>query len=128
LCAGSSWSRRQVLVVGDQPAVRSNTLPNCGCIFGIVQAGEPWLPTMSSTTSASLRLHGAAAKSGEIQAGARQVFVELVEVDAPVAVVAGLAAVGEDAAALPSSPPVKASSGLSTIGVIQTEVKPRSRM
>ena len=86
--------RIQVLVVGDQPAVLVPDLAVLGLHLRHRIRGRAVVADDVQHHVQLLFLHGAG-ETGEIQPFAGQVFVELVEVDAPVAVVAGLAAVGE---------------------------------
>ncbi len=95
---GIELLRRQVLVVGDELALAVVNLAEHRLVLG----HRPGRRTVVAD-DVEHQLHVAIVhRLGQVRerhARARQVFVDLVEVHAPVAVVAGLAAIGEDGAA-----------------------------
>ena len=90
--------RRQVLVIGHQPAFGVEQLPELRLGH---RHGPGRRPVVADDVQHGLQAMGAQAggEAGEIQPCTGQVLVQAVKVHPPVAVVAGLAAVGQEAGA-----------------------------
>ncbi len=96
VAGGVEVLRPQVLVIGDQPALAVPQLAVLRLRHGH-GVGRRAMVGDDVQHHVQLPAFHRAGETGEIQAAAGQVFVQPVEIGAPVAVVAGLAAIGEGA-------------------------------
>ena len=103
--------RRQVLVIGEQSAIGRENLPELRLCRRHAPARRAVVADDVEHRAEALfaQLRG---ECGEVQAGTAPVLVEAIEIRAPVAVIAGLATVGEDAA-----PGRRVAAGESLVGI-----------